>query len=221
MIGTRTEGSVNFDDINRLVDDAIALNAFFHGSYEKLPVGRTLAARTTDRKNSPIEQFIDRYRPEGAAPRWKSWFMVEDPCDVERAGGNAKHIYEVEPTAPPQPANFKQVENLWWSRWFKIADETGLTPTLADFGRPSDVAAAKRYWANRPVKYDKTPTEWLAPEVKVLREVKCKGGLAGRTRIRKRARRDEGPLPGKRAEKLEAARRVVSEERAKRRGRGA
>lgn len=159
---------MNRVEVERAVDEALALNAFFHGSPKPLPIGKTLKARKNPhRANALVERAVDKHRPAGASPRWQSWFMVEDPCDVERAGGSSQYVYEVLPRGGATPASFTHYKAAL-KAFLARAQRTGLVPTQTEVDRLV-ATHAKRYW-----KAKGGPQEWLTPRVKVMRHVRCR-----------------------------------------------
>jgi hypothetical protein len=149
------------DHVLRAVDERVALNAFFHGSREPLPVGATLEARENlMRRQLGTEAVVEAQRPANMPSRTRSWFMTQDPCDVGRMGGGS-FIYEVEPHGVAGPMNYDWIERIAKTRsWHE------------DFNDVPKYAAS--YWAGEPLGAH-PQLEWLAPEITVLREARCSG----------------------------------------------
>ena len=145
--------------------EQVALNAFFHGSREPLPIGATLEARENPwRKQFQTESLVEAQRPPDMPSRTKAWFMTQDPCDVGRMGGGP-FIYEVEPHDVAGPLNYDWVERVAKVRSWDddYEQQVQQIPTYA-----------ASYWAGASLS-DHPQLEWLAPEITVLREARCPG----------------------------------------------
>jgi len=163
------------------VDAQMALNAFFHGSRVPLPVGAVLEAQRKPRYlDKGSEMLLEQERPQGAPPRYETWYMVDDPCDVTRMGGGDDYVYEVAPRAPVTAANYD-----WLSR---IHGRRGDVPSWALKDDPEARQYARNYWAGAPLD-DDPQREWLTSTVEILRETRCPPAeqarrFAARTRAR-------------------------------------
>lgn len=80
---------------------AAAAPKLYHGSRGHFDPGFVLkpqvAADAFDEDVAPVEDIMEKHRPEGKIPRRESVFMVDDPERVEQAGGYEDHVYIVEP----------------------------------------------------------------------------------------------------------------------------
>ena len=160
---------VNRRDLDRAVDERVA---FYHGSGKPLPVGEVLRARMSKlRSISPVDQLVDAARPADAPPRWRTWYMATDPCDVSALGGSDAYVYRVEPTGTVVPVNYDWYRKVRSDVGHYVQD-TGLAPWSDSAWVQSELPIAERYWQNAPSAH--AQTEWLVPEIKVVRQVKCK-----------------------------------------------
>ena len=84
--------------------------AFFHGTRTELIVGSQLTARA--RSANAFESLVEFYRPEDANSRLSSFFLVDDPKEVELVGPAQRYIYEVVPLEKPTKVSFGWLEEL-------------------------------------------------------------------------------------------------------------
>lgn len=83
---------------------------FFHGTRTELPVGAQLTARP--RPTNAFESLVEFYRPHEAFSRLSSFFLVDDPKEVELVGPAQRYIYEVVPLEKPTKVSFGWLEEL-------------------------------------------------------------------------------------------------------------
>ena len=75
----------------------------YHGSRKKFPIGMVLKPQSDgyvhsdDDNIGETESILDSYRPSSMLSRNQSVFMVDDPEDIDYAGGYDDYIYIVEP----------------------------------------------------------------------------------------------------------------------------
>jgi len=75
----------------------------YHGSRKLFDPGFVLRpqeggyASLPDDDVAPVEEILEKHRPEGKIPRRESVFMVDDPERVDQAGGYGDQVYVVEP----------------------------------------------------------------------------------------------------------------------------
>lgn len=88
--------------------------ALFHGSRAVLKVGDRLVAKRPrlDPEERAVEAVLEHFRPDGCLPRHASIFLVDRPDGdlIERVGGYADHIYQVEPQGPVERNDVR-----WWA----------------------------------------------------------------------------------------------------------
>lgn len=88
---------------------------YFHGSRRNFEIGHVLAAHRPrlEPEEKAVELILERFRPEDCLPRNKCIFMVAqpDPDLIERAGGYAQYIYQVEPQG-----RVERNDVHWWAK---------------------------------------------------------------------------------------------------------
>lgn len=92
---------------------------FYHGSKKEFPAGFILKPQPdgyvhgmygdeADVQIRKTEKILERYRPKHMISRFESVFLVATKAAIEHAGGNATHVYKVEPIGVCERAC------LWW-----------------------------------------------------------------------------------------------------------
>lgn len=93
----------------------------YHGSRGEIPIGELLSSDSIehdDEESQAVEEILEYFRPEGVLPRAGCVFMVDknDIDYIEKIGGYADYIYEVE----PQGQVFKY-DVSWWADIYSYA----------------------------------------------------------------------------------------------------
>lgn len=157
--------------IDRLVDERIALNAFYHATYGRLPVGERVEHWGTNE----VDEVADALRPAHVRrPRWGHFFMVKDlnclPA-LDR-GDPILDVYEVTPEKPEGPLN--------WG-WLRSSTLRNIGPRKAD-------EYVRNYWAGVPGP-NPCLDEYLAEAVHVDRYVGNLGDILKEHKAAKRKRK--------------------------------
>lgn len=132
---------------------------FYHGSYEKLPVGTILTPRDNYESNWQNTDFykpLEKYRPKNMLPHKKSVFMCDNPDDVDLAGGSTEWLLTVEPLGPVQR------HDLNWSSEISMLISDGHS-----IDSPVVQKAATNYWNGVPHP-NESVWEYLTSSAKVV-----------------------------------------------------
>jgi hypothetical protein len=157
---------------------------YFLGARTPLKAGTVLTGRPPDHGAGDdldvvaswlTERLFEEHRPPGAMSRLESVYLVNkaDPDRIEKAGGYADQIYQVEPEGPVERNDVG-----WWPEMFSVALEAEGDISKHDRARAAKIAEA--YFSGRP-----TPRplfEYRATSARVVREVR--GGLFCRFLVR-------------------------------------
>lgn len=134
---------------------------FYHGSYDKLPVGTVLTPRGDDYEkdwqHTDFYAVLERYRPKDKLSHKQSVFMVADPDDVDLAGGATDWLLTVKPLGPVQK------HDLNWSSEISLLLSDGLSAESAEIKQ-----AADNYWNSVP-HYDENVWEYLTTSAEVVK----------------------------------------------------
>jgi len=82
-------------------------NKLYHGSRQKFPIGFILQPQAEGYVHEELEteQIIEQYRPSNKISRFDSVFLVDDPSNIDYAGGYDDYIYVVEPIGQVDKSN--------------------------------------------------------------------------------------------------------------------
>lgn len=144
------------NNVDSAVAEQIALNAFYHATKGKLPVGSVVRHWGADNSIGG-DAYVDSLRPSKVAPRWAHFFMTDKPKCLPELGRGPKQgykLYEVEPVGDVVgPLNYGWLED--------TSELLGVTP----------LDRVKNYWAGAasPASGSKCLNEWLAEDIRVNR----------------------------------------------------
>lgn len=146
-------------DLENIVE---AKQKYYHGSYNKHPIG-TILIPGGDKYESnwsgtdfygPLEDL----RPPEKLAHKDSVFMVGDIDDIDPAGGATDYIYVVKPIGKVQKHDLN-----WSSEISMLMDDPE-----SNFEKINQAAA--NYWNGTP-HYNEQVWEYLAPQVKIIAEL--------------------------------------------------
>lgn len=139
--------------------------AYYHGSRHKYPIdfiltpqpdGYVMTVGDEDGVEN-IEHIIEKNRPDSMLPRFDSVFMVDNPDDIDSAGGYIDYIYIVEPLGGVEKNNMG-----WYSQISGFED--------TEEGIRQESFLAQQYWSG-----DNSPDgglwEYRSPKARVIRLV--------------------------------------------------
>lgn len=110
----------------------------YHGSRKEFPVDFVLTPQNDGYVNDPevsvTEKIMEKFRPEGHLSRRDSIFMVDDPDDIDNAGGYLAYIYKVAPIG-----SIEKNDLAWYSDLSIYAPYNELDDEL--------IQSAKNYWS--------------------------------------------------------------------------
>lgn len=133
---------------------------FYHGSFDKLPVGTVLTPRGDDYEkdwqNTDFYAVLEQYRPKDKLSHKQSVFMVGDPDDVDLAGGATDWLFTVKPLGPIQK------HDLNWSSEISLLIGDGYA---ADSDEVKE--AASNYWKGVP-HYNESVWEYLTTSAEIV-----------------------------------------------------
>lgn len=148
-------------EIIRIVNEAFdekRPHAFYHGSYDELPVGTILKPRgdayEADWNNTDFYEILEKYRPPGMLSHKNAVFMCDNPDDVDMAGGATDWLFTVEPLGPVQRHDLN-----WGSEISCLISDGGSEDELKE--------AALNYWNGVP-HHDENVWEYLTTSAKIL-----------------------------------------------------
>lgn len=77
----------------------ISQSSFYHGTKKIFPIGFILLPQLDGyvHQEIEIENILEKYRPENKISRFNSVFLVDNPDNVDFAGGYEDYIYKVQP----------------------------------------------------------------------------------------------------------------------------
>jgi hypothetical protein len=144
--------------------------AFYHGSKRSLEIGTVLTAKDAKGTFGQLEKLLEKYRPSNKFSRLSSFFLVDKAGDVVFAGGNSAFVYKVE--AP----KWTKHHFGWFSRILRFFPAYKYDKKIAEENAEAIEEYANLYWSGAP--YKKSPDdlggstwEYLAPKIKIIREV--------------------------------------------------
>ena len=73
---------------------------YYHGSYDKLPVGTLLTSKNNYEDNWKHADFyfpLEKYRPKYMIPHSAAVFLCDNPDDIDLCGGGTDWLFTVEP----------------------------------------------------------------------------------------------------------------------------
>ena len=133
---------------------------FYHGSFDRLPVGTILTPRDNYEANWGHTDFyhtLEKYRPKNMLSHNQSVFMCDNPDDVSIAGGGTEWLFTVKPMGPVQR------HDLNWSSEVSMLIGDGYTVDSEQVQ-----AAAENYWAGVPHP-NETVWEYLTPRARIVK----------------------------------------------------
>lgn len=137
-----------------------SIKVYYHGSYDKLPVGTILTPRDDyeDRwKHTDFYGPLEMYRPPNMLSHNKSVFMCDNPDDVDLAGGATDWLFTVAPLGPVQKHDMN------WS-----SEISSLISLGHDYDSEEVMDAARSYWAG-----EESPNEplweYLTTSAKIIK----------------------------------------------------
>jgi len=134
-------------------------NTFYHGSFDKLPVGTILTPRTNYINNWKHTDFYDpleTHRPTNMLAHHQAVFMVGTDEDIDLSGAATEWIFIVQPLGPVQRHDMN------WSS--EISSLIGLGH---DVDSEEISFAAQNYWNGIP-HVDEQVWEYLTSSAKIL-----------------------------------------------------
>jgi hypothetical protein len=132
---------------------------FYHGSYDKLPVGTILTPRDDYEKNWQHTDFynaLERYRPANMLAHKQSVFMCDNTDDIDLAGGATEWLFTV------RPLGVVQKHDLNWG-----SEISGLISEGHDINSVEVKQAAENYWNGVP-HHSESIWEYLTPKAEIL-----------------------------------------------------
>ncbi len=147
---------------------------YFTGTRSPLRVGDDILANR--RKATAWEALIESARPAEMPSRLDSFFLVkDDPALVGEMGPQPRYIYEVEPIGV-----VAEVDYGWLDRLERIIGGGHMSGTAPAAAVRQHAAAVRRllasYWSGESTRYG---FEYLAPQIRVVREVPLRRNPAG------------------------------------------
>lgn len=85
---------------------------FYHGSVKKFDLGFILSPQKDGyvTKENMLESIFEKYRPSYKISRFDCVFMIDNPDDIDAAGGYDDYIYEVLPLG-----EFEKSDMAWYT----------------------------------------------------------------------------------------------------------
>lgn len=143
------------------------MKRFYTGSRASLPENQVLTARA--RPVNPLEFLVDSARPPTSPSRLSSFFLTEDPADIENAGPSQTHFYEVEPIGTVATVDYGWIDQL--QQEIRANLFTGeYDPRILEENRPAAQRLIRGYWSGRAAD-PPYGFESLAPQIRVIREI--------------------------------------------------
>lgn len=133
---------------------------YYHGSFEKLPIGTILTPRLDYEKNWEHTDFyrpLEMYRPANQLAHSQSVFMCDNPDDIDLAGGATNWIFTV------IPLGVIQKHDLNWSSEISMLISNGYK-----INSPEIIQAAGNYWQGIP-HHDENVWEYLTTRAKIIK----------------------------------------------------
>lgn len=132
---------------------------FYHGSFDKLPVGTILTPQTNYEENWQNTDFygpLEMYRPANMLSHKQSVFMCSDPDDIDLAGGATEWLFTVVPLGQVQKHDIN------WGSEISMLISDG-----HEFDSDEIVEAAANYWNGIP-HVNESVWEYLTPTAKII-----------------------------------------------------
>jgi hypothetical protein len=122
----------------RYADLIESATVYYHGSYDKLPVGTVLrpSDEYDDTWSEPVFKILEQHRPAGALAHNQAVFMADSPQDVDNLGGATDWLFTVVPNGP-----IVRYDQSWVSKISELLDDN--TPESI-----AVIQAATNYWAS-------------------------------------------------------------------------
>lgn len=162
---------MNLNDLDQLVDEHVALNAFYHASSKPLRAGTVLHAKCRKHvpyksiDGVPYEKFVEAHRPAHEVSRDCAMYSVSDERALKTLAPGRKYTYEVEPVGHVTVADFEHFAEL-------MAEGRVLN-------NPDAVRSARNYWqaqcrtqSGESCTPNPTTTEYLSPALRVVRRLR-------------------------------------------------
>ena len=134
---------------------------FFHGSMNYLPTGTILRPRgeayEADWGDADFYHVLEYYRPVGCLPHKDAIFLVDDPEDIDLAGGGTEYCFEVVPQGEISS------HDLNWSSEISVLVDQGY-----DLNSLEVKNAALSYWKGTP-HTNESVWEYLVKEAEIVR----------------------------------------------------
>jgi hypothetical protein len=132
---------------------------YYHGSYQKLPVGTILTPRDdyeNDWGSTDFYAALEKYRPADKLSHKQSVFMVADPDDIDLAGGATDWMLTVVPMGKIQRHDIN------WGSEISVLISDGHTIDSEQVAN-----AAANYWNGVP-HTNESVWEYLTTNAKVV-----------------------------------------------------
>lgn len=150
---------------------------YYHGSSRAHKIGSIIKAvksrptefsdRISTVDNISVEDFVEQYRPPNLPSRLQCIFMVDDVADLNMAGASEDYVYEVEPVGTVASCDFG-----WFQQLLGIIfDQEEDGSKIGFLNNPEAIKMAKMYWNGKPSSYEGSHREFLASQVKIVRQV--------------------------------------------------
>lgn len=137
---------------------------YYHGSYDKLPIGTILKPHDksyTRINDVELENIMEKYRPKDKLSRYDSVFMADDIDSIEDAGGSIDFIYLVEPLGEVEKSDLN---------WYSEIDM--ITP---EHNTELEKEYAENYWNGVPYDdLDSSVFEYRTPAAKIIKLIEEK-----------------------------------------------
>lgn len=130
----------------------------YHGSKKEFPIGFILTPQNDGYVNDPevssTEEVMEKFRPSSHLSRYDSVFMVDNPDDIDNAGGYLAYIYKVAPIGPTETNDLA-----WYSELSIYAPYNKLDKDL--------IQSAKNYWSGA-IHPENSLMEYRARSAKII-----------------------------------------------------
>ena len=130
---------------------------YYHGSFDKLPIGTILTPRSNYEQNWAHNNFyrvLEKYRPPTMIAHRNAVFMCDNLDDIDNSGSPLKYVYEVQPLGVVQKHDMN-----WSSEIDYLSDQKAPEEKLRE--------AAINYWNGQP-HFNESVWEYLTPKAKIV-----------------------------------------------------
>jgi len=143
----------------KILEVTSSAQIYYHGSSNDIKVGTILTPRNdyeNDWKNTDFYWPLEKHRPNNMLSHKDSVFMVDDPDDVDLAGGATDYLLTV------KPLGIIQKHDLNWSSEISMLVSNGYDVDSIEIKK-----AAENYWQGMPHP-NESVWEYLTTRAEVL-----------------------------------------------------